>query len=240
MKIIENTEEKLSFIMEGNESLANAIRRSVLEIPILAIDEVEFYKNDGVLYDEMIALRLGLVPLKNENLDLPEDCKCKGKGCSNCSINLKLDAKGPLAVTSGMLKGKADVVYEEIPITELGKDQEISLTARAVVGKGTQHAKFSPGLVYYSFTPIIEKVSDAKGKKVIEVSEKEFSEIKKLDKIARDYLDETVKCGDEIIYVKPNKEEILFTIESWGQITPKEIFLKAISVLEKNLKEIAK
>lgn len=240
MKIIENTKEKLSFTIEGNESLANAIRRSVLEIPVLAIDEVEFYKNDGVLYDEMLALRLGLVPLKNEDLDFVEDCKCKGKGCSNCNISLKLEAKGPITVTSGMLKGKAGVVYEEIPITELEKDQEISLTAKAIVGKATQHAKFSPGLVYYSFTPIIEKVSDVKGKKIIEVSEKEFSEIKKLDKIARDYLDENVKCGNELIYVKANKEEILFTIESWGQITPKEIFLKAINVLEKNLKEIAK
>ena len=239
IKIIQNTEEKISFIANVNESLINAIRRSSLEIPILAIDEVEFYKNDSVLYDEVLALRLGLIPLKTpKDMDLQEECKCKGKGCSNCQIEFKLNAKGPCTVYSGDLKGKGEIVYEKMPIVELADGQELSFVAIARLGKGVEHTKFSPGLVYYTYTPIIEKAKDIEGKNVINVQEKEFSEIKKGEKIAYDFIDEIVGYNNELIYVKPNTEEILVIIESWGQISAKEILLKSIDALRKNLKQI--
>ena len=60
MEIIQKTAEKLILRMPANESLANAIRRSVSEVPTLAIEEVEIFKNDSALYDEMLAHRLGL------------------------------------------------------------------------------------------------------------------------------------------------------------------------------------
>ena len=60
------TQDILVLRVHADESLANAVRRSVAEVPTLAIDEVEIYKNDSPLYDEMLALRLGLVPLKTE------------------------------------------------------------------------------------------------------------------------------------------------------------------------------
>ena len=66
MEVIQNTQEKLVLRIEAKESLANALRRSIAEVPTLAIDEVEIYKNDSALYDEMIAHRLGLIPLVTE------------------------------------------------------------------------------------------------------------------------------------------------------------------------------
>jgi DNA-directed RNA polymerase subunit D len=241
MKIIENTKEKISLILNIDETLANAIRRSVLEIPILAVDEVEFYKNDSILYDEVIALRLGLIPLKTpDDMSLPEDCKCKGKGCSKCQVELKLNVKTNGIVYSKDLKGKDYIVYEDMPIDELVNDQELSLVAKAKLGKGIDHTKFSPGLVYYSYTPIIEKAKkeDIGSKKIISVKEKEFNEIKEGKKIVYDFMDEFVECNNEIIHVKPNKEELLFVIESWGQITAKDIMIKAIDALKENLKQV--
>ncbi|MEM3405595.1 MAG: DNA-directed RNA polymerase subunit D [Candidatus Pacearchaeota archaeon] len=241
MKVLENKKEKISFLLEIEDSLANAIRRSSLEIPILAIDEVEFYNNDSVLYDEVLALRLGLIPLKTpKDMELKGECKCKGKGCSLCEIELKLNAKGPCIVYSSDLKGKAEVVYDKIPIVELAKDQQLNFLAIARFGKGIQHTKFSPGLVYYSYTPIIEKVSKDKieKEKIIEVDKETFEKIKNKDKIAFDFLDEYVKFNEEIVYVKPNEKEILFTIESFGQIEAKEIMIKSIQILKDNLKEI--
>ncbi len=100
IKIISKNEEKVSFVTDMSETLANAIRRSVLEIPILAIDEVEFFKNDSALYDEILAHRLGLIPLVTEKTFTErEKCSCKGKGCSKCSVDLKIKIKGPLSKT---------------------------------------------------------------------------------------------------------------------------------------------
>ena len=47
LKNYDKKQGKISFITDMSISLANAIRRSVLEIPIMAIDEVEIIKNDS-------------------------------------------------------------------------------------------------------------------------------------------------------------------------------------------------
>ena len=79
MKLIKKTEEKIIISEEIEDSLINAIRRFVHEIPILAIDEVEIFKNDSALYDETIAHRLGLIPLKmDKSVEEMEKCTCKG------------------------------------------------------------------------------------------------------------------------------------------------------------------
>ena len=68
MEMIKSSNEEIVFKTGMNVSLANAIRRSVGEIPILAISECDIYKNDSALYDEIIAHRLGLVSLKNQKM----------------------------------------------------------------------------------------------------------------------------------------------------------------------------
>ena len=67
MEMISKTPEKIVFRTDANYSILNAIRRSVEEVPTLAIDEVEIFKNDSALYDEVLAHRIGLVPLKTES-----------------------------------------------------------------------------------------------------------------------------------------------------------------------------
>ena len=64
METINKTEEKYVFKAEIEDTLINAIRRYVGQIQISAIDDVEISKNDSPLYDETLAHRLGLVPLK--------------------------------------------------------------------------------------------------------------------------------------------------------------------------------
>ena len=51
----------------GNEVFANTIRRLIIEeVPTLAVEEVEVKDNSSALHDEMLALRLGLVPIKTD------------------------------------------------------------------------------------------------------------------------------------------------------------------------------
>ena len=66
MKLLNKKENQITFTAEIDESLANAIRRYLNKIPIIAVDEVEISKNDSPLYDETIAHRIGLIPIKME------------------------------------------------------------------------------------------------------------------------------------------------------------------------------
>ena len=51
---------------------------------------------DAVMFDELVAHRLGLIPLKTDlnRYNLPEDCDCKSAlGCPKCRVLLVLDAE---------------------------------------------------------------------------------------------------------------------------------------------------
>lgn len=51
-------------------SLANSLRRSMISrIDTLAIDQVQIHENSSVLPDEMLAHRLGMVPLNSEGME---------------------------------------------------------------------------------------------------------------------------------------------------------------------------
>lgn len=242
MKIIQKSKEKIVFIAEAEESLANAIRRSANEIPILAIDEVEIFKNDSVLYDEVIAHRLGLVPLKTEKMVLREDCSCKGEGCAKCSVQLKLSATGPKIVHSSDLKGKAEVVYEDMPITMLRDGQELELVAYARAGKQREHAKFSPGLVYYRNLAEIEIKNCDGCKNCVEVCPLGLISVDKKAEIKEAWkCDMCNACVEKCDAIKITQgKEIIFFIESWGQIEAKEILSEAIDALKENLKIVEK
>jgi len=246
MKIMEKTKEKFVYSAEVDESLANAIRRSVAEIPVLAIDEVEIYKNDSALYDEIIAHRLGLVPLINDKkLVEKEKCTCKGKGCSKCTIQLKLVIKGPGTVYSKELKGKAKPVYDEMPIVILKEGQELEVVCFARLGKGIEHAKYTPGLFYYrnlaeikidKDTRLDEECINACPYGIIKADGK----IDEKNSYKCDLCEACVeKCGSKNISVRPSKE-LIFFIESFGQLEAKNILSEAVKALKENLKQLAK
>ena len=214
--------------MQVSESLANAIRRSTAEVPTLAIDEVEIFKNDSALYDEMLAHRLGLVPLKTE-----KSMNAKTK------IDLKLSKVGPCTVYSGDLTGSAEVVYGKIPLTILGEGHKLELVGTAILGKGIEHAKYIPGLAYYRH--LINVKSSSEADKIIEKSKSLFKSEKKGSTWLADLTD-----ADRNLIEKENKDstsdsdELLFIVESYGNMPAEDIFRKAVEALEDNLDEFVK
>jgi DNA-directed RNA polymerase subunit D len=228
METIQNTKEKIVLRMESNEPLANSIRRSVSEIPTLAIDEVEIYKNDSASYDEILANRLGLVPLKTEK-----------SMNSKTSIELKLSKKGPGTVYSGDLDGDAEVIHKNIPLTLLGENHKLELVATATLGIGLQHAKYIPGLCYYRH--ILEIKSTPQIDKIVERSKGLISPQKKGAKWLCDVADADAKEIEEIDKEAiKDSDEILFVIESYGNMPAKDILEGAVKVLEKNLDDFEK
>jgi len=66
IKILEIAEDDMVFDMTGIDvALANAFRRILLaEVPTMAIEKVFVHNNTGVLRDELVAQRLGMIPIK--------------------------------------------------------------------------------------------------------------------------------------------------------------------------------
>lgn len=230
--MIIKTPEEISFVSEMNVSLANAIRKSVGEVPILAIVEADIYKNDSALYDEVVAHRLGLVPLKNQKMK------------SGQSVEMKLKVKGKGEVTE-VLAGAlgSDVVYPEAQIVLLSDGQEIELVARAKAGKGIDKARFMPGLAFYKHLPKI-KIS-GEGEKQSELAEiypeafEMFGEkLKVKNAVACDLDQDDMEEYPGVSIEFDN--HLVFTIESWGQIEAKEIFTEACKALKGNLSEVTK
>ena len=232
MKLINKSDEEVKFTATIPVSLANAIRRSVWEIPTLAISEVDFYKNDSALYDEILAHRLGLIPLKNQKLKEGE------------FVELKLSVKGKgdsYEVLSGEIEG--DVVYKDMPIVLLSEGQELEFVARARVGKGTEHARFVPGLIFYKHMPHFKITKE--GEKHQELAELypdvfEFKDSKLSLKDASAYdLDEEELQDYDGVDVSFD-DELVFSVESWGNMPAKDIFLEACKALKSNLSKISK
>jgi len=235
MEIIDKKENQITFRAEISDSLANAVRRYINQIPVLAINDVEIYKNDSPLYDETVAHRIGLIPLK---MDKAVNEKTE--------MELKLTVKGEGMVYSGELKGALGVVYDKIPITSLGEDGELQIVAYAKTGKGSEHSKFSPGLVYYRH--VVELKMDAdlhdKLKEFLPNNEikKEGKSIIVLDdqkKEVSDICEEICREQGKKLEIIP-KEELIITVESFGQIEVNEMLKRAISALEKDLELVSK
>ena len=235
MELVNKKNNKIVFKAEIEESLANAIRRYIGEIPILAVDEVEISKNDSPLYDETISHRIGLIPIKTDKVVTE---KTKGQ--------LKLSVKKDGTVNSGELKGDVDIVYDNIPITILTKGQELELSASVKSGKGNEHARFSPGLMFYrsmaeitmdkEFIEEVKKVCPnneirEKGNKIIVIDDKEKGICDVCEGIC-----EGKKEKSETNY----GDELIISIEPFGQIDAREIFKKSINAIRKDLTEVSK
>ena len=228
MEIVDVSPEKLILRTEISDSLANSIRRFVSEVPTLAIDEVEIFKNDSALYDEFLAHRLGLVPLKTAK-----------SMSSKTKIDLKLSKTGPCTVYSEDLHGPVDIVHGKIPITILGEEHKLELVATAALGKGIEHAKHIPGLCYYRH--ILEVKSSPETDKIIQASKGLIKPEKKGSKWLCDLneseIDKITKKDKE---AASDSNEILLIIESYGNMPAKDILAGAITALTKNLDEFEK
>ena len=143
-------------VRDVTPAVANGIRRAmVADVPTFSIDTVRFVENSSVMFDEMIGLRLGLVPLST-----PLDDFEVGD-----TVTLALDVEGPATAYSGDIESSDAMVQpadEHIPIIELKENQHLELEADAVLDSGKSHAKHQGGVsVGYRHLQRVEVVGDA-------------------------------------------------------------------------------
>jgi DNA-directed RNA polymerases I and III subunit RPAC1 len=158
--VVSIDDEEAVFDVRGIEApMANALRRILLEeIPSMAIEKVWISANSSLIQDEVLAHRLGLVPLAAD----PREFEC----CVNenptdmdtlvfkLSVSCPADVKRKNVYTSDLVwqpqggqSGKeinARPVHDNILLAVLGAGQRIELVAHAHLGTGKDHAKFSP------------------------------------------------------------------------------------------------
>ena len=265
VRILEEKDNTLRFLLNGTgHAYANALRRAMMaEVPVMAIEDVIIIENTSVLYDEVIAHRLGLIPIKTD-LDayvLPEECDCKSElGCSKCRASFTLEAEAvdePVMIYSSALKAEGDTspVSGGIPIVKLAPMQKLKLEAYARLGRGLEHAKWQPvSACAYKYLPKVTLNAEnlANPDEVIQVCPTHVYAPDPERKITvRDELACTLcmDCVEKAVPVDPKKASpvkiegdetsFLFYVESTGAIQPKRITEEAANVLEKKATTLA-
>ena len=250
--ILEKDKLNLTFeLSESNETFANTLRRIMIsQVPTMAIDEINFFANNSALYDEVLAHRIGLIPLITDLkiYNLKENCKCKEKGCPVCQTTITLKTEGPKTVYAEELEAtddKVKTIFSKMPIVKLLEGQKIKFEATAKLGTGKDHAKHIPAAVFYKNKPILK----------INNSHAQFDKFKdqypsqalnkegKLDKeliLKHNLYEASALINKEILEVGYEKDKFIFTIESFGQLAPEEIIEKAIERLTLKTEEFAK
>ena len=250
LELVKKEKDRIRFLLKNAKpEFASCLRTFIMSyVPTLAINEVEIFKNSSVLYDEIIAHRLGLIPLTTDlkSYNLPEECKCAGKGCSLCQVKLTLKAKGPSVVLASQLKAKdpkVKPVYPEMPIVKLLENQELEIEATATLGLGSEHTKWSPGLVWYIYNPKV-KVNNEHEKFPI-LSKRFPKKIFKDGKISKELIEELAiydaieGIAPEIVSIEYDQNAFLFFLEHWGQLSPKEMIKEALKRINKSLNQLS-
>jgi DNA-directed RNA polymerase subunit D len=156
VEFIDRGDREARFVVRNiTPAFANGVRRAILaDVPTLSIDSVRFVENSSVMFDEQLALRLGLVPLTT-----PDDYE------AGDVVTLALDVEGPGTAYSGDLVSndpEVEPADTNIPIIELKDDQRLELEADAEMGYGRDHAKHQGGVaVGYRHLQTVEVVGDS-------------------------------------------------------------------------------
>ncbi len=174
IKKIEKNDRTIKFSVKGaTPALVNAIRRAIqVNVKSFAVDNVNIYENTSVMFNEMLAHRLGMLPIQT-------DTKTYKK---KDTVTLMVEKEGPCTVYSKDIRStdpKIEVIDKKIPILKLGKEQKIKIEMEATVDSGRTHTKWLPGIMSYSynkdvFTVNVESFGGMQPKEIIEQAVEEI------------------------------------------------------------------
>ncbi|MBQ6629435.1 MAG: DNA-directed RNA polymerase subunit D [Methanobrevibacter sp.] len=265
IEVRSQSDNEIIFVVRDAEvPFVNAIRRcAMVNVPKIAIEDVNIIRNDSAMFNEVLAHRLGLTPLVSdldalEGLPLPEDAEWDD---FNSGILFSLHEVGPKVVYSKDLissDSKIKPVYDTIPLVKLKEDEEIVIEASAKVGYGKEHAKWIPTTVcaYKQYPEITfnedEEVdydcalacprgvlkSDRRSKK-IKIVDDDDSPLKGVENCTM--CKSCVRASaNGYINVGYRENDFIFRIETDGAMPPKEVLLKACDVLGEKAEKFIK
>ena len=245
-------------IKDIEPAFANSLRRAMTsDVKIFAIDSVKIYDNTSALFDEILAHRLGLIPIITDlsTYGPTEECTCNGNGCAGCTMTFTMSVEGPKMVTSQDLISEDPVispVSSDIPIVKLEEDQKVVIEAVARFGNGFEHAKWQPVTICgYKNEPriIIAPGCDgcshcvevcpmnilelSNGKVRVSSGKNAFCSLCRLCEVA------CLNSGiDTAIKIETEPKTFIFTVESQGSLKPIEIIEQGLLILKNTSDEL--
>lgn len=241
---LDEDERKATLLVRGTTpAFANSLRRAMLsEVPTLTIDEVDMYENTSVLFDEILSLRLGLVPLTTdlESYNLPYECTCDGEGCSQCEVYLTVDVEaegGAVTVYSSDLESEDPEVqpaYDNVPIVELKPGQSLVAECIARLGKGRDHSKDQGGVAigYKHLQRVVEEEQeDDIVRGVVEGPDGEIVDME-------EHGNSLTEAFGEGYAVEDVEDSFVFNIETDGSHSVEDLVLYAVDSLSNKADEL--
>jgi len=178
-------------------AIANALRRILLsDIPSMAIEKVYIYQNTSIMQDEVLAHRLGLLPLRADprvfTYPAPDWSPESGTGKDTLEFSLAVkctSSKDPSKkyeneqvltrhmkwvprAEQGNMMTDPGCAQKDILINKLRPGHELEVQMYAVKGTGRDHAKFSPvSTAYYRLLPAITLTRPVQGEAAIRLQQ---------------------------------------------------------------------
>jgi len=246
LKVLSADDRRARVVLsDSSPAYANALRRAMIaEVPTLAIEDVIIYENTSPLYDEILAHRLGLVPIRTDlsRLNLREECSCGGEGCASCTLTLSLEAEGERMVYSHDLRSPDPEMtpMPGIPIVKLAEGQRLKLEAEAVLGRGREHAKWQAAVVGYKYYPEVEVLESCTAcGDCVEVCPRGIMKLDgsraRAEEVERCILCRACvqECRENAIELRASDSRFIFTIESTGALPPLEVLRQACRCISK-------
>ncbi len=283
-KVIEESDEKIRILLtDTDRAFVNSIRRTLIsDTPKMAIDTVRFdmgiteidgeiWETDGPLPDEMIAQRLAMLPIptRHDEFYFQDSCPTcselvvEDRGCPLCTMLFTCKSFGSeegRMVTAGDMHflGEEHLnipeKYHTIPITKLFRGQMIEFYATAVMGRGRDHAKWSP-VCGIAFTPRYIGVINIKSRAKIlwdlglTITAKDFGSdgrLEDIDKVAQ-LIDDLHHVGEgteegrefkDAVALEEVPREFILSFETDGSMTARVAFEKGIEELSSRFGKI--
>lgn len=248
IEIKELSDRECKLVVDGvHPYFVNALRRTLLsEVPKLAIDKVTFYDNTSALFDEIIAHRIGLIPVPTDPSTLNMVGQVDAEGRPSLLLRYTLTKEGPCTVYSGDLEPEDKayaIVDPKIPIVELLADQRLILEAEAILGQGTTHAKWQGcSAVGYKYFPTAivdhKKIKPEGAKLAVERSPAGILAVEggklvilKPDEVNR--ADEAEKIlGADAFKINYDDRKFTFRFETDGSLKAADALMKALDLLK--------
>jgi DNA-directed RNA polymerase subunit D len=252
LELLHQKDNIMAFHVDGvNPAYLNTLRRLMMtEVPVMAIETVQFGKNNSILYDEVVSHRLGLIPLTTDlkGYNMKEERGSEGNPSNEVTLTLKVGkVKGEHIVTAGEMQSsdpKIKAVHADMPIVKLIDGQDMEFIAKAELGTGKEHMKWSPCLAYYRQYPHITITKQPKNvKNVMEqypgVFELKGDKLQVAPNGGYHLPDAELDMEDGEAHVE-HKGDFIFVVESWGQLPPTAIVEEAIRLYDEQLATFAK